>query len=249
MSQLDLAVAAEVSPRHLSFVETGRAVPSREMVLTLARALNVPFRDRNTMLTAAGYATVYRETSLDDAQMADMRWALQLLLRQHEPFFAVAIDRCWEVVMCNASYARLLQLTGEELRLEPYRVLGAPRLNLMKLLFGRFKPFVANWKEVAAAVMGRAQREAATDRDPARKRVLDECLRDAPASFAAAPPEVPAPLVVTVDLQLGERRARLFSTITTLGTAQDITLRELRIESFHPADRESEQLLASLAGS
>src|SRR5262249_58371248 len=140
------ACAEAVAPGRLSFVEPGRAVPSGEMVLTLARALNVPFRDRNTMLTAAGYATVYRETSLDDAQMADMRWALQLLLRQHEPFFAVAFDRHWDVVMCNAPYARFLQMAGEEMRLEPYRVLPAPRLNLMKLLFRRLKPLVFNWR-------------------------------------------------------------------------------------------------------
>ncbi len=248
MSQLDLAVAAEVSPRHLSFVETGRAVPSREMVLTLARALDVPFRERNTMLTAAGYATVYRETSLDDARMAEMRWALELLLRQNEPFFAVAIDRRWDVVMCNAPYARLVEMAEEETRLEPYRVLPAPRINAMKLLFGPFKPFLANWGEVASAVMGRALRDAATDRDPARKRILEECLGEAPEDWSAAPPEAPAPLVVTVDLQLGDQRARLLSTIATLGTAQDITLRELRIESFHPADRDSERLLAALAG-
>ena len=245
MSQLDLAVAAEISPRHLSFVETGRAVPSREMVLTLARAMNVPFRERNTMLTAAGYATVYRETSLDDAQMADMRWALQLLLRQHEPFIAVAFDRHWDVVMCNAPYARMLVMAGEEMRIEPYRVLAPPRLNVMKLLYGRFKPLIVNWSAVARDVTGRAQREAATDRDPARRRMLEECLRAAPVEWSA-PPEVPAPLVVTVDLQFGDRRARLFSTIATLGTAQDITLQELRIESFHPADRESEQLVAAL---
>ena len=103
MSQLDLAMAAEVSPRHLSFVETGRAVPSREMVLTLAKALEVPVRERNTMLTAAGYAPVYRETSLDDPRMAEMRHALGILLKQNEPFFAVALDRRWDIVMCNAS--------------------------------------------------------------------------------------------------------------------------------------------------
>jgi transcriptional regulator with XRE-family HTH domain len=247
MSQLDLAVAAEISPRHLSFVETGRAVPSREMVLTLARTLEVPFRERNTMLTAAGYASVYRETSLDDAQMAEMRWALELLLRQHEPSFAVAFDRQWDIVMCNAPYTRVLEMAGGN-RLEPYRVLPAPRLNGMKMLFGQFKPLIENWVPVARAVMQRAQREAATDRDPARKRILEACLRAAPPDFSAPPPEVPAPLVVTVDLRLGERQARLFSTITTLGTAQDITLRELRIESFHPSDPESGQLLADLAG-
>jgi len=248
MSQLDLAMAAEISPRHLSFVETGRAVPSREMVLTLARALEVPFRDRNSMLTAAGYAPVFRETSLDDPQMAEMRHAVELLLRQHEPFIAVALDRRWDIVMCNAPYARFLEMLGDErLRLEPHRVLPAPRLNLLKLLFGPLRPIVVNWDEVVREVLERAQREAATDRDPSRRQLIEDCLRDAPVSLRAARPESPPRLVITVDLRLGDLRARLFSTITTLGTAQDITLQELHIESFHPADAESEQLARALA--
>lgn len=143
MSQLALGAAAEVSPRHLSFVETGRAEPSREMVLTLARALDVPLRERNAMLAAAGYAPVYRETSLDDPQMAEMRRALEILLRQHEPFFAVALDRRWDVLMCNAAFARLVGLVGDErLRPDPYRVLPPPRLNALKLVFGALKPFI-----------------------------------------------------------------------------------------------------------
>jgi transcriptional regulator with XRE-family HTH domain len=248
MSQLDLALTAEVSPRHLSFVETGRAVPSREMVLTLARALEVPFRDRNAMLTAAGYAPVYRETSLEDPNMAEIRHALELLLRQHEPFIAVALDRRWDVVMCNAAYARFLALFGDEaLRLEPYRVLPAPRLNLLKLLFGPFKAIVANWDEVAREVIERAQREAGVDRDPTRRQIIEECMRMAPPEWRAPRPDAPPRLVVTVDLRLGDLRARLFSTITTLGTAQDITLQELHIESFHPADAESERLARALA--
>lgn len=246
MSQLDLAMAAEISPRHLSFVETGRAVPSREMVLTLARALEVPFRDRNSMLTAAGYAPVYRETSLSDPQMAEMRHAVELLLRQHEPFIAVALDRRWDIVMCNAPYARFLEMLGER-RLEPYRVLPAPRLNLLKLLFGPLRPIVVNWDEVAREVLERAQREAAADRDASRRQVIEECLREAPTGWSATRPDTPPRLVVTVDLRLGDRRARLFSTITTLGTAQDITLQELHIESFHPADAQSEQIARALA--
>ncbi|MFL5309864.1 MAG: helix-turn-helix domain-containing protein [Myxococcales bacterium] len=247
MSQLDLAMAAEISPRHLSFVETGRAVPSREMVLTLARALEVPFRDRNSMLTAAGYAPVYRETGLDDPQMAEMRHAVELLLRQHEPFIAVALDRRWDIVMCNAPYARFLEMFGDDrLRLAPYRVLASPRLNLLRLLFGPFRAIVLNWDEVAREVLDRAQREAATDRDAARRQVIEECLREAPAAFQLARAETPPRLVVTLDLRLGDLRARLFSTLTTIGTAQDITLQELHIESFHPADAESERLVRSV---
>ena len=247
MSQLDLAMAAEVSPRHLSFVETGRAVPSREMVLTLAKALEVPVRERNTMLTAAGYAPVYRETSLDDPRMAEMRHALELLLRQNEPFLAVALDRRWDIVMCNTPYSRFLALVGDGLRLEPHHVLPPPRQNLLKLLFGRFRPLVVNWDEVAREVLERAQREAASDRDPARRQILEECLRAAPEEWQKPRSEASPRLVVTVDLRLGESRARLFSTITTLGTAQDITLQELHIESFHPADAETEDLLRRMA--
>ncbi|MFL5442374.1 MAG: helix-turn-helix domain-containing protein [Myxococcales bacterium] len=244
MSQLDLAIAAEVSPRHLSFVETGRAVPSREMVLTLARALEVPVRERNTMLTAAGYAPLYRETSLDDPRMAEMRHALGLLLKQNDPFFAVALDRRWDIVMCNAAYSRLVAPVA---RLEPYEVLPAPRLNLLKALFGPFRPLVVNWEEAARDVFERAQREAAADRYPARRQVLAECLALAPEEWRRPRSEASPRLVVTVDLRLGEARARLFSTITTLGTAQDITLQELHIESFHPADAETEALLRQMA--
>lgn len=244
MSQLDLAIAAEVSPRHLSFVETGRAVPSREMVLTLARALEVPVRERNTMLTAAGYAPLYRETSLDDPRMAEMRHALGLLLKQNDPFFAVALDRRWDIVMCNAAYSRLVAPVA---RLVPYEVLPPPRLNLLKGLFGPFRPLVVNWEEAARDVFERAQREAAADRDPGRRQVLAECLALAPEEWRRPRSEASPRLVVTVDLRLGEARARLFSTITTLGTAQDITLQELHIESFHPADAETEALLRQMA--
>ena len=244
MSQLDLAIAAEVSPRHLSFVETGRAVPSREMVLTLARALEVPVRERNAMLTAAGYAPLYRETSLDDPRMAEMRHALGLLLKQNDPFFAVALDRRWDIVMCNAAYSRLVAPVAH---LEPYQVLPPPRLNLLKALFGPFRPLVVNWEEAARDVFERAQREAAADRDPGRRQVLAECLALAPEEWRRPRSEASPRLVVTVDLRLGEARARLFSTITTLGTAQDITLQELHIESFHPADAETEALLRQMA--
>ncbi len=246
MSQLDLAMEAEVSPRHLSFVETGRAVPSRDMVLMLARALDVPFRERNAMLAAAGYAPVYRETSLDDPHMADMRRALELLLRQNEPFGAVALDRAWDIVMCNAGYARFVELLGQG-RLEAYRVLPPPRKNLMRLVFGPLRPAIVNWEEVARSLLERARREASTDRDPARRRVLDDCIQAAPAEWRTPWPEAPSSLVLTVDIRVGAVEVHLFSTIATLGTAQDITLQELHIESFHPADEATERLVRAMA--
>ncbi len=248
MSQLDLAGAAEVSARHLSFVETGRAEPSREMVLQLARALDVPFRERNSMLTAAGYAPVYRETALDDPAMAEMRHAVELLLRQHEPFSAVAFDRRWDLLICNAPYAKFLSMLPEPIAVEPYRVLPAPRPNVLKLLLGPMRPLIVNFDEVARAMLDRAQREALADRDPVRRKVVEECLAMVPEALRATRPEQPLPLVLAVELALGDRRARLFTTITTLGTPQDITLQELRIETFHPADAATEALARALAG-
>ncbi len=180
--------------------------------------------------------------------MAEMRRALELLLHQHEPFFAVALDRRWDILMCNGAYARvLLMVGGETPQLEPFRVLPAPRLNVLKLLFGPLKPIVANWSEVAREILERAQRETAADRDPVRRRVIEECESAAPAEWRARASEAAPRLVVTVDLRVGELRPRLFSTIATLGTAQDITLQELRIESFHPADAATEQLVRALA--
>lgn len=248
MSQLALATAAEVSPRHLSFVETGRAEPSREMVLTLARALDVPLRERNAMLSAAGYAPIYRETRLEAPEMEDMRRALGILLRQHEPFLAVALDRRSDILMCNQAYASFLaQLGDERLRLEPYRVLGPPRVNALQLLFGPHRRVIANWDEVATCALDRATRESTVDRDPVRKRIIEECLREAPPGWATRQLGRPAPLVLPVELVLPNLRARLFCTVSTLGTAQDITLQELRIESFHPADEASERALRAAA--
>jgi len=180
--------------------------------------------------------------------MAEMRQAVALLLRQHEPFLATALDRRWDIVMCNGPYSRFLEMLGDEkLRLTPYRVLPAPRLNLLKLLFGPFRPIVANWDEAAREVLERAQREAASDRDAMRRQIVEECVRAAPPSWRAPRSEAPPRLVVTVDLRVGELRLSFFSAITTLGTAQDITLQELHIESFHPADAHTEQVARALA--
>jgi transcriptional regulator with XRE-family HTH domain len=250
MSQLALAATADVSPRHVSFIETGRSEPSRDMVLTLARALDVPLRERNAMLTAAGYAPTYRETSLDAPEMADMRRALELMLRQAEPFLAVAVDRRWDVLACNRAFAGMLTLFGGAApRVEPYRLLLPPRLNSLKLLFGPFRPVIANWDEVASCALERARRESVLDRDWARRQVVEECVAAAPAGWRAAPMDGAGHLVVPVHFSLPGLETRLFCTISSLGTAQDITLQELRVETFHPADAESErQLRAALGG-
>src|SRR5882757_5106585 len=137
LSQLDLALDAEVSSRHISFLETGRAAPSREMLLTLSNVLDIPLRERNFLLLAAGYAPIYRETSLDDPRMSQVRSAMELILKQQEPRSAFAFDRYWNIVMSNAAYVKfLIYVLGKApAGLVPFQFTQEPRLNLLRLIF------------------------------------------------------------------------------------------------------------------
>ncbi len=250
LSQMELALAAGVSTRHLSFLETGKAGPSREMLRALGTVLNAPLRERNAAFQAAGFAAEYHETPLDAPRMAEFRQALVLLLRQQEPFGAVVFDRRWDVVMVNEAYARFVaMLTGRVL--VPYEVLPPPRVNgLVQILDpDGFRPHIANWGEVARAVIDRARAEMAADRDEGRRllRASLLALPDIAALWNAPPAPSGAALVVPVELRVGDQIARLLTTIATLGTAQDVTLQELRIESFHPADAATADLARGLA--
>ncbi|MCM2257580.1 MAG: helix-turn-helix transcriptional regulator [Vicinamibacteria bacterium] len=250
LSQLELALSADVSSRHLSYMETGRARPSRAMVLQLAGALDVPLRERNTLLHAAGYAPVYGETPLEDPALSSIREALALLLRHHEPLPAVALDRRWNVVMANAPYlASAPQAFGREPG-PPLSVLPEPRANVLRLLFdpAGFKPLVSNWGEVAAAVLARVHREAHWSGDPEVLALLDElqAAPDAPPRASWFDPSRPPALVIPVEMATPLGPVRYFTTLTTLGAAQDLTLHELRIEAYHPADEESAERLAAL---
>jgi transcriptional regulator with XRE-family HTH domain len=250
LSQMDLALAAEVSPRHLSFLETGRARPSRQMLLVLGSALDLPLRERNALLLAAGFAGAYHETGLDEPRMAAMRGALELILRQHEPFGAVAMDRHWNIVMVNVAYARF---TGALLGagLPALTVVPAPRPNALRLLFDPqgFRPHVVNWEQVARELLLRVRREAQWSGDPATRALLADLLAAPGLPPAAREPDVEAApsLVVPVELRLGEASARFFTTLTTLGAPQDVTLQELRVESFHAADAPTERLMREMS--
>ncbi len=242
LSQLDLAMEAGVSTRHLSFVETGRAQPSRGMILHLADVLDVPLRERNALLDAA-----FRETSLSDPEMTDIRRVLEFILERHEPFGAVAMDRHWNIVMANRANQRLIA----EL-VDPAPVWGDGPLNLMRLVFHPLglRRVIVNWDEVCRSLLVRLRREVMELRDDAEaQRILQEILsfpgiaelrpdREAPA---------PSPLLIPVHFRTDRLDLRLFSTITSLGTAQDITLHELRIESFFPADSASDAALRAAA--
>jgi len=252
MSQLDLALAAEVSARHLSFLETGRAQPSRQMLLLLASVLEVPLRERNALLHAGGFAPVYRESALDDPALAGILHALELILRQHEPLGAVALDRHWNVVMVNAAYARFLGLLATAVEVpEPFTLAPPPRLNALRLLFdpAGVRSHLVNWEAVAREVLGRVHREAVRSGDHEVQALLEELLAapGVPAGWREPDLESAPALVLPVELRVGECTARFFTTLTTLGAPLDVTLEELRIESFHAADTDTEALMRGLA--
>jgi transcriptional regulator with XRE-family HTH domain len=245
LSQLALATEAEVSPRHICFIETGRANPSREMVLLLSRALDVPLRERNSLLLAAGFAPVYRETNLDAPELGPIRGALDAILRQQEPFPAIVMNRHWDIVRANAASTRLARLLLGE------RAATAPP-NLLRRIFDpdSMRPFVANWKAVAESLVQRVHREAVGGVTDERTRALLADLLaypGVPRTWLQPDPGATLTPVVPVSYVKGERRFDFFSTVTTLGTPQDITLQEVRIECFFPANPATEAAARDLA--
>jgi transcriptional regulator with XRE-family HTH domain len=238
MSQLDLALEAGVSARHLSFVETGRAQPSREMVLTLAEHLQVPLREQNALLLAAGYAPMFSETSLDSEEMEPVRRALDAILSGHEPYPAVIVDHEWEVVASNRPAQLLLEGVPEELLAPP---LNALRVTLHPEGMARH---ILNFREWSDHLLTRLHRQALLSQDPALAELERELLTYPgvePASGVSEPAEM---LFVPLRLRLPSgAELSLFSTLATFGTALDITLEELSIESFFPADEETEAYL------
>lgn len=241
LSQLDLALEAEVSTRHLSFVETGRSQPSREMVLHLAEHLDVPLRERNGLLLAAGYAPVYAETALDapDApHMAAVRAAVRQVLAGHEPYPAVVVDRNWTIVDANAGIALLTEGVAPELLAPPANALRAslhPR---------GMAPRIANLGEWRAHLLGRLRRQVARTADAALAALYDE-LRAYPCAQPEPAIELPGPSDVVVPLRLrhGDRELTFFSMVATFGTPLDVTVAELAIESFFPADSDTAAVL------
>src|SRR3954469_21701412 len=230
LSQMDLALAADVSARHLSFVETGRARPSAEMVLHLAEHLDVPLRDRNALLLAAGYAPVYGQRGLDEPEMGPVREALEAILRGHEPYPALAVDRHWGMVAANSAIAMLTEGVAPELLEPPVNVL---RLGLHP---GGLAPRIANLPEWRGHLLDRLGRQAVSSGDPALAALHEE-LAALPGG-GHPPPADPAAADIAVPLQLraGDAVLSFISTVTTFGTATDVTLAELSIESFFPAD-------------
>ena len=247
LSQLGLSVEAGVSSRHLSFVETGRAQPSREMVLLLARTLDVPLRDRNDLLIAAGYAPVYRRTGLDAPAMAPVRRALDFILRQQEPYPALVLDRHWNVLKVNEGSARV-----QAHFLDATAVAGLDPPNAMRLMFHprAFRPFIVNWEATAASLIQWLHRDAAGGfGDVETRALLEELLAypDVPRQWRRLDLDASTTPVLPIEFRRGDVTLRYFTTLTSLGTPHDITLQELRIESFFPADEATEVATRRLA--
>lgn len=239
VSQLDLAIGADVSARHISFVETGRAQASRTMVLRLADQLDIPLRERNPLLIAAGYAPVYPARALDDQEMAPVRAALDTILRGYEPYPALVIDRGWNLVAANAGVALLTGSAAAELLEPPVNVL---RLSLHpRGLAGR----IANLAQWRGHVLGRLLREAAATGDPGLAALHEE-LAGYPGGSAHGPgPDIAVPLRLRSASDIDGPELRFLSTVTTFGTAVDITLAELSVEAFLPADDATARALHS----
>ncbi|MET3914923.1 transcriptional regulator with XRE-family HTH domain [Variovorax sp. OAS795] len=244
LSQLDLAQEAEVSTRHLSYVETGRAAPSREMVLRLAERLDVPLRERNALLVAAGFAPMYRQRSLDDPAMAAARRAVDLVLKGHEPFPALAVDRHWNLVAHNALVPMLMAGAAPELVTAPINVL---RLSLHP---DGLAPRIANLAQWRAHLLERLQQQIAATGDAVLQALHDELEAYPTPQVSHDTPAVETELSgVVVPFQLATPNGVLsfISTTTIFGTPVDVTLQELAVESFFPADAQTAAALAALA--
>jgi transcriptional regulator with XRE-family HTH domain len=240
-SQLALATDAGISTRHLSFLETGRAQPSREMVQLLTGMLDVPLGERNALLVSAGYAPLYGNRPLNAPELGPVRRALELMLRQQEPYPAFVLDGQWNIVMHNAALKRVF---------EPFKT-GTYTPNVMRKVFDpdALRPFIVNWHEIAACTMHSLHRELAATGSAALVELRDELLAypGVPARWREPDALSAADPLVAMQLRRDDVSMAFFSTITQFATPRDVTLQQLKIECFFPADYATEQLSRRLA--
>ena len=237
-SQFDLSLDTGISQRHISFIESGRSVPGRQILLEIARVLDIPLRDRNTLLLAAGYAPIYADGAWNGAEMQSINKALERMLRQNEPYPALVMDRYWNVLMTNEASPRFFN------RFIDMAARTGTR-NMLHLMFDPegMRPFIANWKEAARGLFERVYRESVG-------RVVDEKTKALLASLLAYPdvkPEWQAPQAASalpmIPLSFVKDGAVLnyFSMVTTVGTPQTVAAQELRVECLYPADDATER--------
>lgn len=235
MSQLDLGIEADVSARHISFLETGRARPSREMAMKLAEELDIPLRHRNRLLVAAGFAPVFREREVRAPEMDVVRQALDKILAGHEPYPALVVDKAWNLVAANAAAAMFMDGVPEELLKEPINVM---RLSLHpEAMGGR----LVNLPEVRAHLLHGLRRQAEMSGDGQLAELHDELAGYTYPGVELNVAHVPGPGDILVPLRIrhGDRILSMFTTIATFGTPLDVTVSELAIETFWPNDEET----------
>jgi transcriptional regulator with XRE-family HTH domain len=243
-SQLDLALAARTTQRHLSFIESGRATPSRAMILRLAATMNLPLRQQNALMLAAGYAPAWRERELSTPDLAVVNSALDYMLAQHEPYPAFVVDRCWNLLRANRGAAMLTEfLIGPA----PADTPSEPVNLAVALIAGDgLRPFIVNWQEVALYFVRGVQADARADGTPETADLLARLLTfpDVAALSETMPSEDEGQSpVLPIHFLHKATSLRLFTTIATLGTPRDVTLQEVRIEFFFPMDEPTAQTL------
>lgn len=244
-SQMALALEAGISPRHMSFVETGRSRPGRGVVQSLASVLELPLREENDLMLAAGYAPRHPESRLDAPELERVREILEFLLERHEPNTALVFDGAWDIVMANRAHRAVVDsLMGRGGSAPPPEVTG----NLLRLTFHPrgLRPIIQNWTTVAPVLMARVEDELRAS--PSNRRlaaVVEEVRGYGPVPPAGAMSHAELP-ILPVHLRTQDLDVRLISVVSTLGTARDVMLDELRLETFFPADDESEQALLRL---
>jgi transcriptional regulator with XRE-family HTH domain len=232
LSQLELSLDSAISTRHLSFVETGRARPSREMVLHLAERLEIPLRERNRLLLAAGFAPLFAERSMDDEEMAPAREVLERFLRAHEPYPAIVIDGRWNIVASNDALGALLDGVAPALREPPSNAL---RISLHP---DGLAPQIVNYAQWSSHLMARLRRRAVITADRELERLYEELATYPGVELeTSSVDDIAMEIMLPLRLRHPEGELVLLSTLSTFGTAHDITLAELSIEAFYPADR------------
>jgi transcriptional regulator with XRE-family HTH domain len=241
MSQLTLATESGISTRHLSFLETGRAQPSREMVQLLAGMLDVPLGERNALFVSAGYAPVYGQRPLGAPELEPVRRALQCILQQQEPYPALVLDGQWNIVMANEATRRIFGLFRGPVE----------TANVMRKVFdpNSLRPFIVNWEEVAECLMHSLHREVAATGNEAVVRLRDELLAypGVPSRWKTPSALCPMPPLVSMQMRKADVSMTFFSMITMFAMPRDVSLQQLKIECFFPADAVTEQTARRLA--
>ncbi|MEQ8954145.1 MAG: helix-turn-helix transcriptional regulator [Gammaproteobacteria bacterium] len=235
LSQLDLSLLAEVSSRHISFIETGRTRPSRAMLMRLADVLNLTHRDSNLLLNSGGYAAAYSSLEFDSAELAPVRQALQLMLENHNPYPAIVMDGSYNVLMANSAQQQFMGAVLGQAR-------ALPSANILEALFDErmFRKHIANWDEVAGHLLRRLKKQVLAYANPKHGALLEKILTLSPPPHWQQPGEEPGDgPMLTVDFIVGEVTLSMFSTLSQFGTTLDTGMEELLIESYFPADENS----------